>query len=231
MNTPYLDLFLFAVLPYLAMVVFFFETIRRYNRQMYSYTSLSTQFLENKKHFWALMSFHYGILGTLAGHALAFLIPKTILWWNGEPLRLYVLEIVAFVFGAMALFGVGAIMCRRFTDPKIKAVTNKADWLIYCFLLVIAGTGIGVATLHGWGTSWFSATVSPYLWSLVKFSPKIQYVTTLPILFKLHMVSAFLLILVFPYTKLVHILVIPNQYMWRRKQVVRWNRSPQKTLS
>jgi len=26
----------------------------------------------------------------------------------------------------------------------------------------------------------------------------------------------------FPFTRLVHILVVPNPYLWRRTQVVRW---------
>ena len=32
----------------------------------------------------------------------------------------------------------------------------------------------------------------------------------------------FLLIAFFPFTRLVHVLVVPNMYLWRRTQVVRW---------
>jgi nitrate reductase gamma subunit len=41
---------------------------------------------------------------------------------------------------------------------------------------------------------------------------------------KLHIVNAFFLVAVFPFTRLVHILVIPNPYLWRKPQVVRWYR-------
>lgn len=36
-------------------------------------------------------------------------------------------------------------------------------------------------------------------------------------------VNAFLIVAVFPFTRLVHILVIPNPYLWRKPQVVRWH--------
>ena len=61
--------------------------------------------------------------------------------------------------------------------------------------------------------------------SLATFSPEVAYVAALPWLVKLHIVNAFLIIAVFPFTRLVHILVVPNPYLWRRPQVVIWNRS------
>ncbi|MCA9788439.1 MAG: respiratory nitrate reductase subunit gamma, partial [Cyanobacteria bacterium HKST-UBA05] len=85
MNT--IDQLIFGVLPYLAMALFFIETIRRYVTEKYSYTTMSSQFLENKQHFWGMMAFHYGIIGTIAGHIIAFLLPKSVLWWNSYPIR------------------------------------------------------------------------------------------------------------------------------------------------
>lgn len=221
-----LDMFLFAVLPYLAMALFFVETIRRYLNQSYSYTSLSSQFLENRFHFWSMIPFHYGILGTLAGHVAAFLIPKQLLAWNGQPLRLYILETTALILGMLATVGVIHIVVRRAKYANVNRVTGRMDWLLYGFLLLMTFSGLGVALLHRWGISWFAASVTPYLWSLVQFQPKIALVSSLPLLFKIHMISAFLLIAVFPFTKLVHVLVVPNHYFFRKRQVVRWNRDP-----
>jgi nitrate reductase gamma subunit len=220
--TTYLDQCLFAVFPYVAMAVFFVGTIWRYRTQMYSYTTMSSQFLENRQHFWGMMAFHYGIIGTLAGHVIAFLVPKSVLWWNGAPLRLYLLEATAFIFGALALLGMAIIVYRRLTDPRVKVVTTAADKLIYVVVLAILLSGVSVAIFHGWGTSWFAASVTPYLWSLIKFHPQLDTIMTLPLAFKVHVVSAFTLITILPFTKLVHILVAPNQYMFRKNQVVRW---------
>ena len=38
------------------------------------------------------------------------------------------------------------------------------------------------------------------------------------------MVSGFLVILAIPFTRLVHFLVVPVWYLWRKPQLVIWNR-------
>jgi len=78
----YLDQLLFNALPYMAVFTFFLMTIRRYRARSFSYSSLSSQFLENQQHFWGLVPFHYGILVVLGGHFVAFLVPRGILLWN-----------------------------------------------------------------------------------------------------------------------------------------------------
>src|SRR3989339_2168962 len=78
----------FMVLPYLAILLFFLVGIYRYSARRFSYSSLSSQFLENQQHFWGLVPFHYGILVVLAGHIVAFLLPRELLWWNSRPVRL-----------------------------------------------------------------------------------------------------------------------------------------------
>ena len=224
MTSAYLDPLLFAVLPYVALVVFFLVTIERYRRQAFSYSSLSSQFLENKAHFYGVVPFHYGIIVVLTGHAVAFLIPRAILLWNGKPLRLYVLEIAALAFGLLTLVGLVSIVVRRFTDPKVKIITSALDWVVYALLFVQVAGGVLVAVLHPWGSAWFAATATPYLRSLAALSPDVAAVSAMPWLVKLHFVNAWILIGLFPFSRLVHILVTPNPYLWRRPQVVRWFR-------
>jgi len=64
----------------------------------------------------------------------------------------------------------------------------------------------------------------PWLWSLFSFHPRIQYVTALPWVVKLHMLGGFLIIALFPFTRLVHMIALPVSYLWRPYQVVIWNR-------
>jgi nitrate reductase gamma subunit len=225
----YLDQLLFAALPYAVMVVFLLGTIQRYRAQSFSYSSLSSQFLENRQHFWAMVPFHYGILMVLAGHLVAFLIPRQILWWNSKPARLYVLEVTALAFGIITLVSLGAVVLRRLTSAKVNVVTSKADWFLYLLLFVQILTGVYVAVFNPWGSSWFAASATPYLWSLIKLNPQIGYVAAMPLAVKLHIVNAFIVVGFFPFTRLVHILVVPNPYLWRRPQVVRWNRDPRRT--
>lgn len=222
----YLDLFFFTALPYVAFFTFFLVTIERYRTRKFTYSSLSSQFLENQQHFWGLVPFHYGILVVLTGHIVAFLIPREILWWNSQPLRLYVLEASALVFGILAVVGLIAAILRRTSVSKIRRVTTTVDWILYALLLLQVITGVDIAVRYPWGSSWFATSASPYLWSLVKLSPDITFITPMPFAIKLHIVNAYLLILLFPFTRLVHVLVIPNPYLWRKPQVVRWYRRP-----
>ena len=221
-----LDQFLFIVLPYIAMLVFLLGTIMRYRKAPYSYSSLSSQFLENRRHFWALVPFHFGIIAVLTGHVVAFLLPQQILQWNSRPLRLYILESAALMFGLMTALGIIAAVLRRISVSKVRQVTNKFDWIVLAMLLLQVCSGIYVAVFHPWGSSWFSAAVAPYLSSLIRFHPDLVFMTALPDGVKFHVVMAFTIIGVAPFTRLVHILVVPNPYLWRRPQVVRWYRAP-----
>ncbi len=218
----YLDLFLFGALPSVAMTIFLIVTIQRYRQQSFSYSSLSSQFLENRQHFWGLVPFHYGLLVVLLGHVVAFLLPSTLLAWNSRPMRLYVLEVSALVCGILVVVGLAMGVARRLTNSRVRGVTTISDWILFAMLMLQVVSGVLMAIFVGWGSSWFAATISPYLWSLVKFQPNLNYIIGLPWLVKLHIVSAYLLVAFFPFTRLVHVLVIPNMYLWRRTQVVRW---------
>ena len=75
---------MFAVLPYLVLINFFLVTIVRYRRTPFSYSSLSSQFLENRKQFWGTTAFHIGIGGVLLGHLIGLMIPAQVLAWNSR---------------------------------------------------------------------------------------------------------------------------------------------------
>ena len=222
----YLDQILFAVLPYLVFVMFLTVTIRRYRSRAFTYSSLSSQFLENRQHFWGLVPFHYGILVVLTGHVVAFLFPRELLAWNRIPVRLYILEVSVLIFALLTLVGLISAILRRFEVKKVRVVTTTADWIVYAQLLIQVVSGIYVAIFYPWGSSWFASALTPYLRSIVALNPQLGYITAMPFMVKLHIVNAYLLIGFFPYTRLVHILVVPNHYLWRKTQVVRWYRAP-----
>ncbi|MFQ5583242.1 MAG: respiratory nitrate reductase subunit gamma, partial [Calditrichia bacterium] len=70
---------------------------------------------------------------------------------------------------------------------------------------------------------WFAAVLTPYLRSIFIFQPDIRAVSALPWLVKLHIVGAFLIFGLIPFSRLVHILVVPLHYIWRPYQRVIWN--------
>jgi nitrate reductase gamma subunit len=154
----YLDIFLFAVLPYVALVSIVMVSYIRYKMQRFSYSSLSSQFLENRTHFWSLVPFHYGIIVVLLGHLVAFLIPRSILMWNGDPMRLFILEVTTLIFALLALVGIVGAMVRRNSNPKVAIVTSQTDWILLILLLIQIVTGIIVAVFMSWGSSWFASS-------------------------------------------------------------------------
>lgn len=223
MNTTVL---LFGVLPYVALVLFFLGTIARYRDRhaRFAYSSLSSQFLENRKHFWGLVPFHYGIIVVLLGHLVAFLVPRQILVWNSQPLRLYILEVSALIFGVLTLVGLAAAIARRLSVAALLRVTNWRDWVVLALLAVQTLSGVAVAVLYPWGSSWYAAAAAPYLWSVFLFGPDVSVMGVMPWLVQLHVINAWLLVGFAPFSRLIHILVAPLPYLWRRPQVVRWYR-------
>ena len=217
---------LFGVLPYVVIILALVVTLWRYFDNRFSYSSLSSQFLESRQLFWGSVPWHYGILFVLAGHLVGFLIPQTVLAWNGVPMRLYILEGTALSFGLLTLWGAIVLVVRRVSDARIRAVTSIMDLVLLIILLAQVVAGIGIAVFYRWGSSWYSGFAVPYLWSVLRLSPDVALVANLPFLAQFHIVGAFVVLGLLPFTRLVHMLSLPYSYVWRPSQVVIWNQRP-----
>lgn len=219
-----LDVLLFGALPYVAMVLFLVVSIQRYRREPFSFSSLSSQFLESRRLFWGSVPFHVGILTLFFGHLLGFLLPQQLVLWNRVPLRLFVFEATGLVAALLTLVGLVGLMLRRAGNPRLRVNTSKADLLVYALLSFQIVTGLWVALTLRWGSSWYAQAVVPYLRSIFLFQPDVQRMVELPLIARLHVIGAFVLFAAFSWTRLVHALVAPVPYLWRPLQVVIWNR-------
>ncbi len=227
----FLNAFFFIALPYLALAIFLAGTVYRYRKVKFQISSLSSEFLEGKKLFWGSVPFHWGMVFLFFGHLIAFLIPKAVLSWNSMPLRLLVLEFSAFIFGLSMLFGLANLLYRRWVNHRIKAVTSPMDIIVEVLLLLQVVAGVWIALQYRWGSSWFAASVTPYLWSIFLLDPKTDVVTALPVWIQLHIIGAYLIVLLFPFSRLMHALVAPVDYLWRPYQRVIWNWDRRKVRS
>lgn len=214
---------LFIGLPYAAIVVMLIGSIFRYMNFGFKVSSLSSQFLENKEIFYGSRPFHWGIMFLFFGHLVAFLFPKSVVLWNSIPLRMLILEVVAFGFGISALFGLVMLIIRRLKSRRLLMVTNKMDAFVYLILLTQVISGLWVAYFARWGSAWFPTILTPYLKSLIFLNPDIIAVAALPLSIKIHIISAFILIGMIPFTRFVHFLVYPFPYFFRSYQYVIWN--------
>jgi nitrate reductase gamma subunit len=107
------------------------------------------------------------------------------------------------------------------------AVTSVLDWVVLLALLAQVVLGVWVAVAYRWGGLWYLHTVVPWLASLVKLSPQLEAIAPLPGLVKSHILMGFVIVALFPFTRLVHIVSLPLSYLWRPYQLVIWNRREQ----
>lgn len=217
-----LNHFFFVVFPYIVIVVFLVATIYRYRSSSFGFSSLSSQFLEGKQGFWGSVPFHWAILMLFLGHLFMFLFPQGVLLWNSNPVRLIAHEVVAFTFGMVAFVGLLVLLVRRLSNARLRVVTSPMDLVIELLLLAQIFLGCWIALGYRWGSSWFAADLSPYLWSIFKLDPQVNAVNAMPLVIKLHIIGAFVLFLLIPFSRLVHFLVAPFHYIWRPYQVVIW---------
>ncbi len=218
-----LNTVLFIAFPYVAVMTFVIGLIYRYRSKSFTISSLSSQFLEGRQLFWGSVPFHVGLLVVFVGHLIAFLLPQANLAWNRVPVRLLILEVTAFVFGVTVFVGLVALMWRRVTNARVRAVTTPTDIAVELLLLAQVVLGLWIALGYRWGASWFAADLSPYLWSLVTFTPETGAVFTLPWVIKLHILGAFAIVFIVPFTRLAHFMVAPLHYIVRPYQQVIWN--------
>lgn len=225
-----MDLILFGVFPYVATALAVAVGFYRYCFDRYSYSSQSSQFLESRALFWGSVPWHYAILLVLSAHLLAFLFPSVWGTLLGAPGRLYLLEVTGIALGVVTIIAMLILIVRRVGNARVTAVTTIIDWVLLVSLLLQVVTGVFIAVTMRWGGFWYIHTVSPWLWSLVSFSPKIEYLANMPVVVKLHAVNAFFLVALFPFSRLVHVVSVPLAYISRPYQVVVWYRQRNKLL-
>ncbi len=221
-----LNEFLFGVLPYVVGVLAIVGTIVRWKKHEFTVTSLSSQLLESRQLYWGTFAFHWGLSLVLLGHLAALVVPRGFELWNGAPLRLYLLEITGLALALWAAFGLVILIHRRITNHRIRKVTTPMDFVVLATIAVQIGSGIWIAIGYRWGSYWGTSVFVPYVWGLLTFQPDPALVDALPLMLKLHVLSFFVFVALFPFTRLVHIITLPLQYFfrpWQRVVAMRHN--------
>ena len=223
-----LNNFIFIVLPYTALALLIFVTPYRYFSNRLTWSAYSTQFLERKTLFWGINPWHYGIIPILAAHLLGIVAPGALGSFLGNQRNLIIFESTGLALGLFALFGCLVLLLRRVNSPLLKRVTFASDWVLLYLLTAQTLTGVYVATFMRWGSQWYLDTAVPYLWSLLLFNPQIEYLTDFPLVFKLHVAGAFIMIALLPFTKLVHLLYLPFDFLKDPPILYRWRSQREK---
>lgn len=215
---------LFIVFPYLAVFVAVFGSLARYFIDRFTYSSLSSELVEHRMLFWGVVPWHYGVIPILLIHLAGFTIPKIMSIIHSVSTRLYAAELIGKFLAFLCLIGIIILLIRRITHSRLRALTTPMDWVVLVLLFNQIFLGLWVSLFYRWGAVWFLETVSVWVNSLATFHPQTMNIDTLPLVPKLHFLNATLLFFIFPFTRLVHLVTYPITYLWRRYQVVIWQR-------
>lgn len=223
-----IDAFLLIGLPYLAIVTAVVAAYWRWHAHRFTFSARSSQFLEAPRLLWGSAPWHIGIFVVLLGHLLALLFPAVWAAAMSVPGILAGVEVVGAAAAVLAIVGLVLLIVRRITSPRVQAVTTTMDLVVVGLLLAQVGLGLASAVQLRHGALWATGTVVPYIWGLVTLRPDMATVVDFPMIFKLHIVGAWLLILILPFTRLIHLLSLPLGYLWRAPQLVIWSSTRRK---
>ena len=152
---------------------------------------------------------HAGILGTVAAHALVLLAPQAMMAWNARLPRLVAFEVASFAFGLAAALGLAAVLRGHVRDQALRSVRTLADTVLLGLLAVSIASGLGIAVLHRWASSWSLVTLSPYVRSPLALHPDVALVEGMPYLVKLHVLAAVAFVFVLPASRLLDLALLP----------------------
>jgi nitrate reductase gamma subunit len=212
-------LLLWVALPYAAVVLFVGGHVWRYRTDQYGWTTRSTQLLESRQLKWGSILFHYGALAAIGGHVLGILVPVSATESVGISDHSYHVLSAAAGTGAGVACAVGLLILawRRTTSARVRVTTTRVDVVVYILLVVVIALGLGETVGRnalGGGYN-YRATVGEWFRSIILFRPQPDRMTNAPVLYQLHAVAAWLVLAVWPFSRLVHAWSIPFQYVGR----------------
>ena len=212
----YINNLLFTYLPHIALAICTFGVITRLIMINKTVQAESTQFLADKHVKLGSNLFHVGIIFVFFGHLTLF-IPEWLyhMVMTTETKRIIALSMGSF-FGLMALVGMSILIIRRFSSPRIKANSSIQDYFI--ILLLLVEVIVGLTAVAGTATAPIEkyAALSEWAQAVVTFQPDAGVIlASHPIQFKIHIVIGLFIFMIFPYTKLMHMLVYPFVYVFR----------------
>ena len=213
-----MNTFLFGVFPYLAMAVFVVGTIWRYKYDKFGWTTRSSQLYESKLLRIGSPLFHYGILLAVLGHAMGLVIPKA---WTDVLVPEDIYHAVAvgggMTAGIMIVVGFVILVFRRRTVKTVFNATTVNDKVMYLVLglTILFGMWNTISTAFAPEEYHYREGVSPWFRSIFAFQPNVDLIAGAPFQFQAHAVTAFLLVMIWPFTRLVHVFSAPFQYLAR----------------
>jgi nitrate reductase gamma subunit len=215
------DIFLWVVIPYVALAILVLGHIWRYRRDQFGWTSRSTQLLERPLLKWGSPLFHYGALAAIGGHVLGILIPQSATSAIGIDEHAYHLisAIAGTLAGTVTLAGLAILIYRRASVRRVAVTTSYVDLIVYTLLMTVIAIGL-LGTLSnnllasGNGYN-YRHTVAIWFRGVFSLQDNAQLMAGVPFVYQLHVLLAWAILALWPFSRLVHAWSIPLQYVGR----------------
>lgn len=219
----------FGIYPYIALSVLVIGSVIRFDREPYTWRTGSSQLLRRRQLVAGSILFHLGVLMIFGGHFVGLLTPVVV--WDTLGVSHSAKQLLARAAGGLAgvmmLIGGLLLLHRRLFDPRIRRTSSFGDTAILIVLLI--QLCLGLSTIFVSAGHMDGAEMMKFMaWAqgIFTFQPGVaNHVADVHWLFKAHIVLGLTIFLVFPFTRLVHMLSAPVWYLNRRGwQLVRSRR-------
>ena len=225
-----LETVLFGVYPYIALSIFIIGCWVRFDHAQYTWKTDSSQLLSKGNMLLASNLFHIGILMVFLGHFAGLVLPHGL--WLGlgisDMQHQWIAIAAGTVFGLMCLVGGVMLWVRRMFNPRIRATSRFMDIFILLWLLLTLGLGlltIPVSIGHAnHNDPAVMLALSDWVKSVLTLQANPALLNDVSPIFRAHMFFGMTVFLLFPFTRLVHVLTVPVGYLGRAYQVVRTKR-------
>lgn len=221
-----MDVMLWVVLPYVTFAVLVVGSVWRYRYDRFGWTTRSSELYEKRLLRIGSPLFHLGLLVVILGHLAGLVIPASWTAAIGIPEDVY--HLVAALAGSAAsavlVLGLLILIYRRRSTSAVFLATTVMDKVMYAMLALSVLSGAWatattqLVTEHGYD---YRQTISPWFRSLWYLQPQPELMAGVPVAFQVHIVAAFLLFALWPFTRLVHAFSAPVPYLFRPYVVYR----------
>ncbi len=221
----------FAVYPYICATVFVVGCWIRYDHEQYTWKTDSSQLLDNSNMMLASNFFHIGILSIFGGHFAGLVLPHG-LWLAlgvSDLQHQWVAIYAGSVFGTMCLIGGAILAARRLFNKRIAVASRFMDkfiilWIMATLLLGLSTIPVSIGHANH-GDPEVMLALADYIKSILLLNPQPELLEKVDPIFRAHMFMGMTLFLLTPFSRLVHILTAPFNYIGRSYQIVRTKRS------
>ncbi|MEW5066751.1 respiratory nitrate reductase subunit gamma [Bacillus subtilis] len=215
---------LWGIMPYIVLTIFIGGHIYRYQHDQFGWTAKSSEMLEKKKLAAGSTLFHWGLLCVVGGHVMGILIPEGVYASLGISEHMYHKMAISagLPAGIAACTGLVILTYRRLFDKRIRKTSSPSDILTLLLLLFMMLSGVAATFLNIDSKGFdYRTTVGPWFREIALFRPDPSLMESVPLWFKFHIVIGYVVFILWPFTRLVHVFSLPLKYLTRSYVVYR----------